>query len=261
MPTLTSGLEDSGIPSLTVAEAQASGAGASPERRQEFESILPHALPRFRRIAMRWLRNSEDAEDAVQDAMFSAFRHIGSFDGRSRMMTWLTAILINAIRMQIRRRPRARVQSLDQNPEADQRALSEFLADPKPTPEQTLERRELYGLLYTLTGGLPRSQQAALRLRLRDDFSIREAARTLGVPEGTLKAQLARGRAALTEKFHSATGTTRAAASGSGSRVRRKRPPFRPQGHRDQGLTQLPIQIFSEQGFSQQEGCEVRVDA
>jgi RNA polymerase sigma-70 factor, ECF subfamily len=259
MLTMTFGLEDSGIPSLAVAEAQATAAEASPERRQEFENILPHALPRFRRIAMRWLRNSEDAEDAVQDAMLSAFRHIGAFDGRSRMMTWLTAILINAIRMQIRRRPRAWVQSLDQNPDEGQRTLSEFLADPKPTPEQTLERRELYGLLYTFAGGLPRSQRAALRLRLRDDFSIREAARALGVPEGTLKAQLARGRAALTEKFHKANGTTRAVASGPASRVRR--PPFRPQRHRDQGLTQLPSQIFSEQVFSQQEGCEVRVDA
>jgi RNA polymerase sigma-70 factor, ECF subfamily len=261
MLTSTSGIEDSGIPLLAVAGSLAPADSASPERRQEFESILPHALPRFRRIAMRWLRNSEDAEDAVQDAMLSAFRHIGAFDGRSRMMTWLTAILINAIRMQIRRRPRARVLPLDQNPESGQWTLSDILPDPKPSPEQILERRELYGLLYTLAGGLPQSQQAALRLRLRDDFSIRDAARTLDVPEGTLKAQLARGRAALTKKFHKATGITRGTASGPTSRVRRKRPPFRPQGHRDQGLTPLPVQIFSEQVLSRQEGCEVRVDA
>jgi RNA polymerase sigma-70 factor, ECF subfamily len=261
MLTMTFGFEDFGIPSPAVAEAQAVAAEASPERRQEFENILLQALPRFRRIAMRWLRNSEDAEDAVQDAMLSAFRHIGAFDGRSQMMTWLTSILINAIRMQIRRRPRARVLPLDQNQEAGQWILSDVLADPKPTPEQTFERRELYGLLYTLAGGLPRSQRAALRLRLRDDSSIREAARTLGVPEGTLKAQLARGRAALTEKFHKAAGTARAVASGTTSRARRKRPRFRPQGHRDQSLTQRPVQIFSEQVFSQPEGCEVRVHA
>jgi RNA polymerase sigma-70 factor (ECF subfamily) len=255
----TSEPEGSSVPSLAIAETQAAGAEAGPQRQQEFEKILSHALPRFRRIAMRWLRNSEDAEDAVQDAMLSAFRHIGAFDGRSQMTTWLTAILVNAIRMQIRRRPRVRVLPLEQNPESGQWTLSDILPDPKPNPEQTVERRELYGLLYTLTGGLPRSQQAALRLRLQDDFSIKDAARTLGVPEGTLKAQLARGRAALTEKFHKVTGTARAMASGPTSKVRRPR--SRPQGHRDESLNQLPIQILSEQLFGQQEGCEVRVGA
>src|SRR5262245_29077018 len=47
---------------------------ASPDRRREFDHVLSYALPRFRRMAMRWLRNPEDAEDAVQDAMLSAFR-------------------------------------------------------------------------------------------------------------------------------------------------------------------------------------------
>jgi RNA polymerase sigma-70 factor (ECF subfamily) len=261
MLTATSGLEDSGLPSVAVAAAQGVAAEVSRERRQEFEDILLHALPLFRRIARRWLRNPEDAEDAVQDAMLSAFRHIGRFDGRSKMMTWLMAIVINAIRMQIRRRPRGQMLSLEQNPAPGRRTISEVLGDRRPHPEHTLEQRELCELLDKLISSLPRSQQTALRLRLRNDFSIQEAAATLGVPEGTLKSQLARGRAALTEKFRHATGTTRAAASGTTSRVRRKVPPFKLRGDREPGLTQLPIPIFNEQVFSQQGGCEAWVEA
>jgi RNA polymerase sigma-70 factor (ECF subfamily) len=60
---------------------------------QEVETKLPHLLPRFRSLATRWLGNREDAEDAVQDAMLSAFTHIASFNRRAKMSTWLTAIV------------------------------------------------------------------------------------------------------------------------------------------------------------------------
>lgn len=254
MLTAISGLEGSGLPSVAVAAAQGAASEVTLERRQEFENILPHALPLFRRLARRWLSSPEDAEDAVQDAMLSAFRHIERFDGRSRMMTWLTAIVINAIRMQIRRRPRGVMLSLDQDSDTGRQNISEVLADRRPNPEQTLERHELCRLLDKLVGSLPRPQQTALRLRLRDDFSIQKAAEKLGVPEGTLKAQLARGRAALTEKFHDATGKARRAAPGPFSKVRRKIPLFRQRGDRDLGLTQLPIATFNQQVFSQQGG-------
>lgn len=167
------------------------------ERRLEFESLLPHILPRFRRMATRWLRHPEDAEDAVQDAILSAFRHLAHFDGRSQMSTWLTAILRNAVLMQLRRRPRTHMPTLDENLENGSPSLLETLADPAPTPEQYLERRELYDLVRRLRGALPRSQQVALNLRIQDNLSIKEAAERLGTREGTVKAQLARGRANL----------------------------------------------------------------
>jgi RNA polymerase sigma-70 factor (ECF subfamily) len=171
-------------------------------RRQEFEDILPQVLPRFRRIATRWLENRDDAEDAIQDAMVSAFTHITQFDGRAKMSTWLGAIVINAVRMQMRRRRRSRMLSLDNSPEDGQQAISELLADARPTPEKVLERFELYALATELTSGLAPSQRAALQLSQQNDFSIKKGAKKLGIREGTLKAQLARGRAKLAERFH-----------------------------------------------------------
>lgn len=183
--------------------------GGAPERRRELASILSHSLPRFRRLAMRWLRNPEDAEDAVQDAMLSASRHIGQFDGRAQMPTWLTAIVINAVRMQLRRRPRCHVMSLDQKPEEGQWGISEVISDPGPTPERTAEQRELFNLAMELANSLPPSQRAALQLTQWDGLSIQNTAKALGVPEGTVKARLARGRAELRRRFHVARRRTR----------------------------------------------------
>jgi RNA polymerase sigma-70 factor (ECF subfamily) len=194
--------ENSGSLPAVAARVQEFTTEASAERRREFENILRHALPRFRSIAARWLGNHEDAEDAVQDAMLSAFTHIASFNGRAKMSTWLTAIVINAVRMQIRRRPRVRVLSFDYSSKEGRPTLSEGLMDPRPTPEKTLEQFELYELAIKLTHGMVPSQRTALRLRQQNDCSIRRAATRLGIPEGTLKAQLARGRTKLAERFH-----------------------------------------------------------
>jgi RNA polymerase sigma-70 factor (ECF subfamily) len=193
-------------PPVAGAAAHEPSRQVSLERRLEFEDALSHNLPRFQRLAMRWLRNPEDAEDAVQDAMLSAFKHIAHFEGRAKMSTWLMAIVINALRMQLRRRPRHRLLPLDQPLHDDQHLISDFVADQRPTPEQTLEECELRELLIKLTSGLPPSQRMAMQLRQGKDLSIREAAGALGVPVGTLKAQLARGRATLTERLRKAVG-------------------------------------------------------
>src|ERR1700690_3201153 len=206
-------LGSAGFASSSAAGQPGTARQASPELRMEFEKIVQHGLPQFRRVAMRWLRNPEDAEDAVQDAMLSAYRHIAAFDGRARVSTWLMAIVINAVRMQLRRRPRCHFVSLDHAPEEGRWTISEVLADPRPTPEQTVVHSELRDLAARLTCSLPDAQRAAIRLRQQDELSIREAAETLGVPEGTLKAQLARGRAKLQQRFQKAAGRPRTKAA------------------------------------------------
>jgi RNA polymerase sigma-70 factor (ECF subfamily) len=203
-PTCT--LEDF-LPPVVVANVQEPTRQVSPERRLEFENVLSRNMPRFQRLAMHWLRNPEDAEDAVQDAMLSAFKHIAYFEGRAQMSTWLMAIVINAVRMQLRRRLRHTLLPLDQPERDGHRTISDLVADQRPTPEQTLEKSELRELVLQLTGSLPPSQRTAMQLRQRDDgLSMKEAAEVLGVPVGTLKAQLARGRVTLTRRLRNAVG-------------------------------------------------------
>jgi RNA polymerase sigma factor (sigma-70 family) len=248
MLTPISTVEDPNPAFAVFAGPQGIDAASSSERLREFENILSHALPRFRRIAMRSLRSPEDAEDAVQDAMLSAFRHITQFDGRAQMSTWLTTIVINAVRMQSRRRTRRQMLSLDEAAKDGQRTIGELLVHPSPNPEQALEQGELRQLVTKLTGSLPPAQQAALRLHQRDDFSIRMAAETLGVPEGTVKAQLTRGRAKLTQRFKNATRRTKPQTSRPDLKAGRRA--FWSEYRREttQVMAHLPIAVLDQQG-------------
>lgn len=206
-------------PTLTGDGRREFGREVSPEHRAEFEDALSYNLPRFRRMALRWLRNPEDAEDAVQDAMLSAFKHIARFEGRAQMSTWLMSIVINAVRMQIRRRPRYTILALDQPLQDEEFTLSDLIADPRPTPEQTLGERQVRDLIIKLSRNLPPSQLAAMQLRQRDGLSVKDAAAALGVPLGTLKAQLARGRVTLTQRLRRALGESRPRKPRSGSKA------------------------------------------
>jgi RNA polymerase sigma-70 factor (ECF subfamily) len=220
---------------------------ANPERWREFDGILSHAIPHFRKIAVRRLRNREDAEDAVQDAMLSAFKHIAQFDGRAKMSTWLTSIVLNAVRMQKRVRARRRIMSLDFTTAEDRPTISELLVDPRPNPERTLEQSELLKILSRLTDGLPLSQRAAVRLCHQHEFSIKEAAKTLKIPEGTLKARLARGRVKLGEQLHPVIRKPKPRTSTFASRAKRSAssPAYR---HDSTQLAQLRTAIFAQPG-------------
>jgi RNA polymerase sigma-70 factor (ECF subfamily) len=238
--------EDRDLPSsLAAGDTRKISGPANSEHRQEFENILSHGLPRLRRIAMRWLRNPEDAEDAVQDALLAAFKNIARFEGRAQMSTWLMVIVTNALRMHLRRRPRHQILSLNEDPNDSHWTAAQWLVDPGPTPEQSFEQCELREIVTKLICTLPPSQRAALRLRQRDDFSIRSAADALGVPVGTVKARLARGRAKLIERFRKATRVPKGGIYRPEPKARRKasRKP------RDcaKGLGLLPTTVFSEQ--------------
>jgi RNA polymerase sigma-70 factor (ECF subfamily) len=202
-------LQDCFLPPVAVAGGEESRTQVSPERRLEFEDVLSRNLSGFQRLARHWLRNPEDAEDAVQDAMLSAFKHIARFEGRAQMSTWVMAIVINAVRAQLRRRLRHTFLSLDQPAQDGQQTIADLVADQRPTPEQTLAECELLKLVIQLTGSLPPSQRVAMALRQREDgLSIKEGAEVLGVPVGTLKAQLARGRVTLRQQLRWSNSTT-----------------------------------------------------
>ena len=203
-------LQDGFLPPVAGTGGQEVTRQVSPERRLEFENVLSRNMPRFQRLAMHWLRNSEDAEDAVQDAMLSAFKHIACFEGRAQMSTWVMAIVFNAVRMELRRRARRKLLPLDEPTHDGQHAISDLIADKRPTPEQALEECELRRLVIQLTGILSPSQRRAMQLRYRDDgLSMKESAEVLGVPVGTLKAQLARGRVTLRQHLRRRNSTAK----------------------------------------------------
>src|SRR6201987_3087234 len=113
--------------------------------------------------------------------------------------TWLTAIVINAARMKLRqRRPQAQI-SLDETHGEQNLLLAEILPDHQPNPEEVCSMRELAERLAGATTQLSSTLRRHSQLRDLYGLSIRETAHLLGVPTGTVKAQLARGRARLKE--------------------------------------------------------------
>jgi RNA polymerase sigma-70 factor (ECF subfamily) len=152
----------------------------------------------FFRSAYRFLGNAADADDAVQEALLSAFSHIDQFRGEAQVSTWLTAIVSNSARMQLRRRTRHIHLSLDEPVgEEEECSMADQLADCRPSPEDECLDSELRARLRDLVTQLSPSLRRTFELRDLEGLSTNETAQILGVADGTVKAQLARARAKL----------------------------------------------------------------
>ena len=165
---------------------------------KELTSVITCRLPVFHRIAMRRLGNMADAEDAVQDALLSAYKHLGQFKREAQMSTWLTSIVINSARTKGRRRPQQLHLSLErQDREEGNYGSFETLPDCRPGPEELCRRWELADRLTQLSTRLSPTLRRAFQLHEVDGLSIRETATILGVNTGTVKARTSRARAHL----------------------------------------------------------------
>jgi RNA polymerase sigma factor (sigma-70 family) len=164
----------------------------------EMLSVLSHCLPSLYRYAYRLLGNQADAEDAVQDALLAAHKHLNQFRGDARLSTWLTTIVINCARMHLRKRSRHIHVSLDSRiGEEQEHPLSDTLVDHRPNPEDECHKAWANARLIESAARLSPILRRTFHLRYVDHLSVSETARVLGVPIGTVKAQTARARAKL----------------------------------------------------------------
>jgi RNA polymerase sigma-70 factor (ECF subfamily) len=169
--------------------------GASPG---ELHDVLARRLPSLQRSAYRLLGNAAEAEDAVQDALLSACKHLDQFRGESQISTWLTAIVFNSARMRLRRRRRQVLVSLDERTGEDQQhSIAERLPSRGPNPEEEYRNYELTGHLQQSITQLSPTLLRTYQLCDMDGLSTRETAEMLGIPSGTVKARLARARKKL----------------------------------------------------------------
>lgn len=165
---------------------------------REMQEVLSRRLPAFHRIAYRVLGNTEDAEDAVQDAMLAAHQNLKKFRGESQLSTWLTAIVSNSALMHLRKRSRFRYVSLDHPMDEEQECtLSECLAYHGPNPEDEYRGSEIDRYLKHLTAKLSPLLRETFWLRAIQELSIRETSSVLGVSCEAVKAHLFRARAKL----------------------------------------------------------------
>ncbi|MDQ2628668.1 MAG: RNA polymerase sigma factor SigM [Actinomycetota bacterium] len=149
--------------------------------RYAFQELYGRHQRRLRRLARLTTGCPEDAEDALQEAMLSAHRSAGSFRYNAAVGSWLHRIVVNACRDRMRR-----------NRIHQQVPLEEFPAvgDRTAEVETALEVRAALRRLST-------EQRAAVLTVDMHGYSIADAARALGVAQGTVKSRCARGRARL----------------------------------------------------------------
>lgn len=147
--------------------------------------------------ALRITGSPSDAEDAVQETLLSTFQHIGGFESRSSLRTWLTRVLINAALTRLRRNSRHKAYSLDKTAlDAAEDRPREF-PDHRENPEQALRGQELRRLLDHYLRKLSPALRHVFVLRDLEEISSEETARLLGITVAAVKTRLARARQAL----------------------------------------------------------------
>jgi RNA polymerase sigma factor (sigma-70 family) len=146
----------------------------------EMKETLSLRLPSLYRCALRLLGNAADAEDAVQEALLAAYRHIEQFRGQSQMSTWLTTIVRNCALMQLRKRHRQTHLFVDdQIKDTQPHFIWERLADGRPSPEDECRNSELTARLGRCTALLSPTLRRTFELRVMNGLSICETAQLL----------------------------------------------------------------------------------
>jgi RNA polymerase sigma factor (sigma-70 family) len=169
----------------------------------ELQDAVSRNLSSFYKRAYRYVGDPYDAEDAVQDALLSAYNHLDQFKGTAKMTTWLTTIVTNSALTLLRRRPRHPHISVDERIGQEQDyCVSDTLADSRPNPEVECIRSERHEHILEFLTELSPSMRRAIQMRDLDGLTTREVAKTLGLSEGTVKAQISRGRSKLRQLMH-----------------------------------------------------------
>jgi RNA polymerase sigma-70 factor, ECF subfamily len=166
---------------------------------QAFAALVAEQRPRALAVAVKVLRNPDDAEDAVQDAFLKVWRYLGRFEGRSSFSTWIHRIVMNASLDMLRRqscRPEAHVES-DETGEHRQTEPSH-----EDTPERTLADSQTGALVRSALATLSPPHQQALTLREFEDRSYEEIAQASQCPIGTVMSRLHHARRKLAHELH-----------------------------------------------------------
>jgi RNA polymerase sigma-70 factor, ECF subfamily len=175
-------------PAAEPSDAELLAAHVSGDR-QAFGLLVARHRNRLWAIALRTMRNPEDAADALQDAYIAAFRRAGSFRGDAAVTTWLHRIVVNACLDRLRR---MRSRATEPLPDELDRLVPISLVGPDP-----IEARERQTVVAQALAQLNADQRAALVLVDMEGYSVDEAAVILGCAPGTVKSRCARGRARL----------------------------------------------------------------
>jgi RNA polymerase sigma-70 factor (ECF subfamily) len=172
-------------------------AAAKTGKRAPFGELCERHAKKVFRVAHRITRNREDAEDAVQDCLLSAFVHLKGFDGRSRFATWLTRIAINAALVKLRKNRGIREVPMDESNPSPELGVHLEIQDEGLDPEEAFRLRERKQIVNEAISGLRPRVRNVVELHQLQELSIRETAQILGISTAAVKSRMFHSRVAL----------------------------------------------------------------
>ena len=171
-----------------------------------FRAIMQRYNRRLYRIARGVLRNSTDAEDAVQDAYVSAFAHLASYRGESTLAAWLSRIVMNeALGRLRRRRPTIDLAALEHR-RSEAEIIQFPLSTPNDDPERTMAQRQILQLVEQVTDSLPEVYRLVFITRVIEGMSVEETSDLLGIKPETVKTRLHRARRLVRDQLNKQIG-------------------------------------------------------
>jgi RNA polymerase sigma-70 factor, ECF subfamily len=153
-----------------------------------FEVIMRQHEDRVFSVCLRITGNRDSALDATQETFLTVFRKAGQFQGDAALGTWIYRIAVNTCYDQLRKAKRRKTES-----------IPEYLDPVDPSAESAIDSAALRPEMQAALASLPTDFRTAIVLSDIEGMSMAEAAHVLGVPAGTVKSRLFRGRRLLAE--------------------------------------------------------------
>ena len=165
---------------------------------QAYAELCSRHSKKLLRTILRITRNVADAEDTLQETLLKAYVHIATFEGRSAFSSWLARIAINSALMLSRKKPSHYVYSLEGGVDGDDFKL------PEPTetahnPEEACILNALETECIRAIRYLSPTLRVVVQIRYRENASVAQLAKTLGISESAVKARLLRARSKIRE--------------------------------------------------------------
>jgi RNA polymerase sigma-70 factor (ECF subfamily) len=170
-----------------------------------FEALANRYEQRIYSLALRMLRQEQDAEDVTQQTFLSAQEHLNGFRGEASFATWLLRIATHAALKVIRKRKGLDTVSLEEatEPAGDYESIPhpEYIADWRQSPERLVRSNEVRRLLDDALDQLDEKHRAVFLLRDVEGLSVKETADALDLSEANTKVRLLRARLQLREQL------------------------------------------------------------
>jgi RNA polymerase sigma-70 factor (ECF subfamily) len=155
-------------------------------------SLSKRHRPPLLEMACRILGQREEAEDVLQEVFMSVHTHLHGFRGESKLSTWLYTIALNRVRNQIRKRGKRHFSSIDAGPE--ETANRRELPEKGPLWKKSLPKREIQNLFGRPWIVFRKTFEPIFILHYYQHLPLKEVARRLEKPLGTIKVYLHRAR-------------------------------------------------------------------